>query len=135
MDTLQVKAIIAGVCFGIWPILMNRGGLNGNVGSLVFAGIAMIFVLPFALSSLASVSNVKWLTVIIAGTIGGIGLLFFNGMLSKATAKTVSPLFVTMIVVQVAVPVIYHLIMGNSITLTKGAGFILAIIAGVLLSI
>ena len=130
-----VKAIIAGLCFGIWPLMMSKGGLNGNVGSLVFASIAVVCVFPFAISSLGALAQAKWMIVITAGIIGAVGLLAFTGMLSKATPATVSSLFVTMIIVQTTIPVIYQLFMTGGITITKGAGLVLAVITAVLLSL
>ena len=28
MDPLYLKAILAGLCFGVWPLFMNKSGLN-----------------------------------------------------------------------------------------------------------
>jgi len=28
MDVLYLKAIVSGICFGLWPLFMNKSGLN-----------------------------------------------------------------------------------------------------------
>ena len=42
MDPLYLKAILAGLCFGLWPLFMNKSGLNSVEASaalsLFFAG-------------------------------------------------------------------------------------------------
>ncbi len=135
MKNLQVMAMIAGLCFGVWPLMMNQGKLNGNLASFVFAVIAAVCIFPFAFSQLGGLAQARWWIVISAGIIGAVGLLAFVGMLSKASPDKVSSLFVTMIIVQTAVPVAYQLFVAGGMTTTKGVGFVLAIIAAVLLSL
>ncbi len=135
MDNSKVMALVAGLCFGIWPLMMARGGLSGNVASLVFATISMIFIIPFAVGSLSGLAQAKWMIVICAGIIGAVGLLSLNGMLLKSTPANVSSLFVTMVVVQIAVPVIYQMFMVGGVTMTKAVGFGFAIVAAILLSL
>ena len=135
MKNLQVMAMVAGLCFGTWPLMMNRGGLSGNLSSFVFAAIAMICIFPFALGSLSDLSGARWWIVISAGIIGAVGLLAFVGMLTKAPPKAVSSLFVTMVIVQTAIPVAYQLFVTGGMNTTKGMGFFLAIIAAILLSL
>jgi hypothetical protein len=28
MDVLYLEAIVSGICFGLWPLFMNKSGLN-----------------------------------------------------------------------------------------------------------
>lgn len=135
MIGLVISAVVAGLCFGAWPLMMNKGGLSGNLGSFVFAAIAAICTLPFAISSFSGLAQAKWPLVISAAVIGAVGLLSFVGMLTKATPASVSSLFVVMTVVQISCPVIYQLITTGGMTITKGFGFASAILAGVLLSL
>ncbi len=136
MDSIQSKALIAGIFFGVWPLLMQRSGLGGNVSSLAFAVLVALCVSPFALSSIGDLSGVKWAFVVSAGIAGAVGILSFNGMLAKATAQNVSVLFVLMIVTQTAVPAIYGIIMnGGRLSLVRLAGFALAIASAILLTV
>jgi hypothetical protein len=133
MDNLYVKAVLAGFVFGVWPLLMNRSGLNGNVASFVFTSVVLVCVFPFALGGgLGNIFNANWILTISAGILGAVGMLLFNGMLVKATPQNVSSLFVLMLVVQIAAPAIYQVAM-EGMTMMKGAGFALAAIAAVLL--
>ncbi len=134
MDALQIKALLAGLAFGIWPLLMNRSGLSGNLSSAVFTAIALTCVTPFAVSNLSSLASTNWVMAISAGVIGALGLLSFNGMLAKATPQNVSMLFVLMIVVQTALPAVYNIVMNGGMSVSKGLGFVLAIAAAILLT-
>jgi len=134
MDS-QSKALIAGVFFGVWPLLMQRSGLGGNVSSLAFAVLVALCVSPFALSNIGDLSSVKWAFVVGAGIAGAVGILSFNGMLAKATPTNVSTLFVLMIVTQTAIPAVYGVIMnGGKVSLTRLVGFALAFASAILLT-
>lgn len=135
MTELHIRAILAGVFFGIWPLLMNRSGLTGNISSAVFALGVLIVVLPFALYEFSNVTiSVSWTMVISACVFGGFGMLAFNGMLSRATPKTVGSLFVLMLVVQIAIPALYQIVSGGGLTISKSIGFAAAILAAFLLT-
>lgn len=134
MNGLQIKAALAGIFFGLWPLFMNRSKLSGNVSSAAFSLIVFVCVLPFALGGLKGISGVDWKMVFAAGAAGAIGVMCFNNMLAKTTKEEVGLLFVVMIVAQTTVPAVYHVIMNGSMSLTKGIGFVLAFIAGVLLT-
>lgn len=136
MNDLQGKALLAGVAFGIWPLVMNRSGLSGNVSSFVFGIAVALCVSPFALSNLhgGSFAGVDWKMVFLAGGFGGVGLLFFNGMLARAKPQDLGSLFVMMIVTQTMVAAIYQVIVARTLAPSRGAGFLLAIIAAILLA-
>lgn len=133
MESLEFKSIITGVLFGIWPLLMNRSGLGGNISTLVFASVVLLIVLPFSFSDFNSIANSHWVWAIAAGVFGALGLLTFNSILSTATPQSVGTFFVLMIVVQIAIPAIYHAILSGGLSLTKLAGFVFAAIASFLL--
>lgn len=134
MSELHMRAVLAGVFFGIWPLLMNRSGLTGNVSSALFSLGALIVVSPFALFELRSATfSVTWTMAAGACIFGGLGLLAFNGMLSKTTPQTVGSFFVLMIVVQTATPALYQVIQDGSLTVGKAIGFAAAILAAFLL--
>lgn len=135
MDNNVTKALLAGLFFGVWPLLMNRSGLGGNLSSLAFASIVTLCVAPFALKNVGDISGVSWAFVVGAGVMAAIGVLFFNGMLANATPQNVSTLFVVMIVAQAVVPAVYGIIMnGGKVSMIRLAGFTLAIAASVLLT-
>lgn len=136
MNDLQVRAVLAGVFFGIWPLLMNRSGLGGNVSSAVFALGVLMVVSPFAFYELqgGTVTKIIWIMAAGACIFGGLGLLSFNGMLSKATPKTVGSLFVLMMVVQISIPAVYQIFKDGELTISKVIGFAAAILAAFMLA-
>jgi hypothetical protein len=50
MNDLQIRAVLAGFFFGIWPLLLNRSRLSSDISSAVFTFFALITVLPLALN-------------------------------------------------------------------------------------
>lgn len=130
----QTKAIIAGLFFGVWPLFMNRSGLNGNVSSAAFSMCTLLAVLPFAFYSSGLVlPQANWTMVILAGGTAALGLLSFNGMLANVTAQEVGALFILMTVVQIAVPALYQTYMNGQLPLDKLGGYCAAVIAAYLL--
>jgi len=133
LESLEIKSVVAGILFGIWPLLMNRSGLSGNLGTFVFAAAVLLCVFPFAVSSLQSIGTANWIWAVAAGILGAIGLIAFNTVLSKTTPQTVGTFFVLMIVVQTVVPAIYQAIMNGGLPFSKIVGFVFAAVAAVLL--
>lgn len=135
MNNLQVSSIIAGVFFGLWPLLLNKSGLNGNVASVIFSGIGFICIalVAFTIGNMTVPAHTNWWLAIGAGAASAIGVLLFNGVLAKASPLNIGTLFVLMLVIQIAVPAIYQVIVSGSLSITKGLGFALAAVTAVLL--
>lgn len=133
---LLAQAILAGVFFGIWPLFMNKSGLNGNISSAVFCIGVFMMLLPFAISGNGlTIPDANWKMVVPAVIFGAFGLMAFNGMLAGATAVNVGALFATMSVTQIVVAAGYQAIMSGSLSLTKGVGFAAAVLAAFLLNL
>ncbi len=134
MESLQVKALLSGVFFGLWPLFMNKSGLSGNLSAMTFSALVLLFVAPFAIGEIGHQADIRWSLVVIAASFGAVGIVCFNTMLSKATPQSLGTLFVLMIVIQTAIPAIYQVIKDGGLTPMKGAGFVLAAVAAVLLT-
>ncbi|MFA6341176.1 MAG: hypothetical protein WCX27_03015 [Candidatus Paceibacterota bacterium] len=132
MQNLTLCSALAGLLFGIWPLMMNKSGLPGNVSTSIFALTAFLCVMPFSIRAWGSVHGANWGYAIAAGVLGGIGLLLLNGMLSKATTANIGTFFVVMIIVQTATPVLYQAYL-NGMTVKQGVSFALAIVSVALL--
>jgi hypothetical protein len=136
MTELQRQAMVAGIGFGIWPILMNLSGLRGNLMSAVYGIACLVFILPFALRdgvTTAQLAGANWWAIVPAAMIGTIGLLSFNAGLAKSTPQTVGTFFVMMILVQIATPAIYHVVR-NGLSTYKLIGFMFAVVAAYFLN-
>src|SRR3989338_155005 len=65
MGELQVRGMITGILFGLWPLFMNRSGLNANISAVAFSATALVVILPVAfVSNGSSLMNIKWMVVI-----------------------------------------------------------------------
>lgn len=131
-----MRAVLAGLFFGVWPLMMSRSGLGGNLSSLVLALVMLVCIFPFAFGHLGDLSDahgMNWMMAITAGVFGAAGILLFNGVLAKATSEQVSALFVLTIIVQTIVPAVYQVVMTGGITPLKLLGFTFAAIAATLL--
>jgi hypothetical protein len=137
LDHLSGRAILTGIFFGIWPLLMNRSGLSGNVASLVLVVVMLGCILPFSIGNLGSIisPDIKWTFAIGASFFGATGILLLNNILAMATPQRVSLLLVLTFVLQMVVPAVYHIIVTSGVTVTKGAGFAFAIAAAILLTL
>ncbi|MFZ2522588.1 MAG: hypothetical protein WAX44_03705 [Minisyncoccia bacterium] len=133
---MQLRAILAGLFFGVWPLLMNRSGLGGNISAAVFSGTSFLLVLPLALSGASATlfTSAKWLYALTAGLAGAIGVIAFNGGLAKSTPQNVGSFFVMMMCVQIAVPVANHIASNGGLSVRNAFGFFFAFIAAYLLS-
>jgi hypothetical protein len=134
----QLRSVLAGVMFGIWPLLMNRSGLSGNVSSMVFAAIILLGASPFAVREFAldpqGPAHAIWSMAIASGIAGTIGLLLFNGVVAKTTPQSIGALFVVMLIAQIAVPAVYSAVMNGGVSTSKAVGFALAAISAFLLN-
>lgn len=134
MNNPLITAILAGVCFGIYPLFLNRSGLNGNTASAMFSLMVLAWVFPLALYSNGLVRpSANWLMFIFAGVFGAIGTLSFNGMLARVTPAQIGSFFLVVIVAQITAPTIYHIIITGELSLKMAAGIVLAIAAAFLL--
>jgi hypothetical protein len=133
VNELDMKAVLAGLLFGLWPIFMSKSNLNGNTASAVFCVACFVGVLPFALHAGGfSFATANWTMVLLAGVAGAGGLLLFNGMLAKAQPVDIPMLFVAMLLAQIVVPATYQMIL-QGISFQKLAGFAAAGLAVYLL--
>ena len=133
MESLDIKAIVSGILFGIWPLLMNRSGLSGNLSTLVFATVVLVCVFIVSFSSIQNITVTSLPWAIGAGIVGAIALLVFNSMLAKATPQAVGTFIVLMIIAQITIPATYQAILNGGLPASKIVGFVFAAVAAILL--
>lgn len=130
MNNLYLLAIGAGIVFGAWPLLLNKSGLSGYTSATMFTIVVLAVVLPIALyDGMTSVYTANWRYYVAAGILGGIGLLIFNTMLSKASVEEVGSLFITTLLVQVMVPAIYQGVVTQTFPLRRFVALVFASLA------
>jgi drug/metabolite transporter (DMT)-like permease len=135
MNDLQIKAVLVGVAFGIWPIVISKSGFNGYLAAALYTLVGLLIILPFALGHLTGPMMTHGLIIaVIAGLIGAGGMLLYTSMLSKATDQNVGSLLITAFMVQLAVPAIYQIFKGGQLTVTRGVGLVAAFAAAVLIN-
>lgn len=73
-------------------------------------------------------ANTNWWLGVIAGVVGGIGILVFTPTISKLEPEKAARMFLIMLLVQTAIPAIYQIIVGG-IVLKRIIGVIFTILA------
>jgi drug/metabolite transporter (DMT)-like permease len=134
MDHLQLKAALAGICFGIYPILLNRSGLSGYASATAFTFIVFLTVAPFSLFGRSEYTGAHWLMMAGSGVVSGIGMIFLTKILSGTTPQQVPALVVMMTIVQIVVTALYQVLASKTLSPSKGIGFALAVGAVIFLS-
>ena len=135
MSDLQIKAVLAGLAFAIWPLVISKSGFNGYVAAALYTFVGLLVILPFALGNLNGPMSTTGLAfAVVAGLIGAGGVIALNSMLSKSTPQNIGTLLITMFMVQLAVPAVYQMIKGGQMTVARGVGLVAAFAAAILLN-
>jgi len=134
MDPLYLKAILAGFCFGLWPLFMNKSGLNSVEASAALGLFLLAVVTPLLLvNGVQQLSMIRWQMALPACLFDALGLLALNSLLSSAASAQAGSAFVIVTVVQVAVPAAYLAMLAGGLTPRSGMGLAAAAIAVYLL--
>jgi hypothetical protein len=134
MDVLYLKAIVSGICFGLWPLFMNKSGLNSAEASAALSLFLLAVVSPFLLvNGIPQFSVVKWQMTVPACVFDALGLLALNSLLASASSVQTGSALVIVTVVQVAIPAAYLAVLAGGLTLRSAIGLVAAVIAVYLL--
>jgi hypothetical protein len=134
MDKLQLRAVIAGICFGLYPLFLSRSKLTPNLACAAFTFTTFLCVLPFALGEMRNLVSAYWTMLILGAILSGAGMLTMTSYLAKATPVSVGLLIILMLIAQAAVTAAYQMVMDRGVSLTKCLGFAFATVAIVLLN-
>ena len=134
MVGLYTRAVIAGMLFGAWPLVMRYSGLSGNAAAISYAGISLacMLIYVFTMGGMR-IETAYWQYAIIAGLLGAGGLILFGNGLMQAPKDVVGSFVVIMIVMQSLVPAAYQLYLEKNLSLPRALGFGAAIAAAILL--
>ena len=113
MDPLYLKAILAGLCFGLWPLFMNKSGLNSVEASAALSLFLLAVVTPFLLvNGVQQLSTIRWQMALPACLFDALGLLALNSLLSSASSAQAGSAFV----IVTAVPAAYLAMLAGGLT-------------------
>lgn len=132
---MYVKAALGGAFFALWPIFMNRSGLNGPTSALALVLGVSVLLLPYVwFSGVGPLpSGWQWATVVVACVSCGIGNLLFGAALTKATPTELSSVFLLLVLAQIAVSALSNMVQTGSLTVTRAIGLAMACVAAYLL--
>ena len=129
MDRLQIQSLVAGLCFGIWPLFLNKSHLNGYLAPMVLVVSTGIVATPFALSHLMNATQIDWWMVVWGGLFSVTGIMLYNFALMKATQVNISTLIVIQLVTQATVAAAYQVMVKGGMSVARMLGFMLAALA------
>lgn len=128
----MVMSLLAGLAFGLWPILMRKGNVEGVMQSLLLSSFSVFAVVVFHLWSPPQTSGIKPIYAIAGAIVATVGIFLYTIALSKAVESkmTISTVVLLQIIVQAMVPVLCQIILeGVGISKVKIAGLIFSLIA------
>ncbi len=138
MVSPYLLVVIAGACAGAWPLVMQRSGFSGPVVALVYSLCSLAAAaglwLIFRGSNISGVENQgNWGIAIGAGALAAVALVLLSTVVAKVPAKELSLLYIVMLLVQIAVPVLIFVVINRGINLKQGLGLAAALVAALLL--
>lgn len=123
MNERSLLSALAGICFGLWPLVLNRLRLDSFTTVVIFAAGTLLFVLPAAFfGNWSGITAGQWRIAALACALSAVGTISFNRMLATTTPGEVANMFLLMLVVQVAVPAAVLLRTGASLRQIAGLG-------------
>ena len=128
----SILSAVAGFCFGLYPIVLNRARLDPMLTVVLYLAGTLLIVSPLAFFANWSTLTAAQLRVgALACVFGAIATFCFNRMLATTPATQVANMFLLMLVCQVSVPA--ALLLRHGASLRQIAGLTAAAIAVVLL--
>jgi drug/metabolite transporter (DMT)-like permease len=123
MNERALLSAVAGICFGLWPLVMNRLRLDPFVTVIIFLAGSLLFASPVAFfANWSGISGGQIKIAALACAISAVGTICFNRMLATTTVAEIANMFLLMLVVQVAVPAAVLLRNGASMRQVAGLG-------------
>lgn len=132
MSERALLSAVAGICFGLWPLVMNRVRLDPFATVIIFLVGSLLFASPAAFfGNWSGITGGQLRVAAIACAISAVGTICFNRMLATTTVGDVANMLLLMLVVQVAVPA--AVLLRNGASARQVTGLAAAAIAIVLL--
>ena len=128
--------MLAGLCFGIWPLLMKSSGLNPSMASLVLTTVSLLVYLTFLRTGFDQVAlgRIVVLFAVVAGVLNGIGTLAFQKAVGGRELDLTTAVLIV-IMLQLVITVVGGLLFyGDPLTGKRFLGFCTAVITAYLLT-
>ncbi len=137
MDTSKLMwPVMAGLCFGIWPLIMKSSGLNAIMAAFVLTTVSLLVYLPFLKGSFdqAALFRTGVILAVVAGLLNGIGTIAFQRMIGAKDLE-ISQVVLMVIIIQIVITaaggrLFYH----ELFTIKKAFGVVAAGCAAYLLT-
>ena len=85
---LELKGDSRGCLLRLWPLFMNKSGLNSAEASAALSLFLLAVVAPFLLvHGLPEFSGVRWQMALPACVFDALGLIALNSLLSRASER------------------------------------------------
>src|SRR3989344_5420570 len=101
--------VLAAVCFGSWPLIVKRSGLDALVGALVITGMTgVVIVIGLATDwprsgILRVLLPAAVFAAVAAGVINGLGTVSFLKGINQVSSRHLAQAILILIVVQMAI--------------------------------
>ena len=131
-----VWPVIAGLCFGTWPLIMKSSGLNAIMASFVLTVVSLMVYLPFLKGGFDQAALLKTgvILAVVAGLLNGIGTIAFQRMVGAKDLE-ISQVVLMVVIIQIVITaaggsLFYH----ELFTIKKAFGVVAAGLAAYLLT-
>jgi hypothetical protein len=129
-----LMTVLAGICFAIWPMVLQTSKLKGGLASVIFSFIVGAMIIPVVMFQGGFVvAGTLWSRVVIACVFGAAGLALFNTAMAQVKPLQAATLIVIVNVTQAAAIAAYSVYSNSAITSTQMIGFLFAGVAVYLL--
>lgn len=128
--------VTAGLCFGIWPLIMKSSGLNAIMAAFVLTAVSLLVYIPFLKGSFDQAALLKTgiILAIVSGLLNGIGTIAFQKMVG-AKDMDITQVVLMVIIIQVVITAVGgRLFYGDLFTVKKAGGIFAAGLAAYLLT-
>ncbi len=127
--------VIAGLCFGTWPLIMKSSGLSAIMAAFVLTVVSLLVYLPFLKGEFDQVALLKTgiILAVVSGLLNGIGTIAFQKMIGGKDFDITQVVLMVIIIQIVITAVGGRLFYDDLFTVKKAIGIPVAGLAAYLL--
>ncbi len=136
MTSKLLWPVIAGLCFGIWPLIMKSSGFNATMASFVLTVVSLLVYLPLLKTNFDATAFLKigMLLAVASGLLNGIGTVAFQKMVGAKGMEITQGVLIVIMIQVVITAAGGRLFYGDLFTAKKILGILAAVIAAYLLT-